>query len=199
MGDITPLQYYIIFFALVALVVIFCIAMYYAPSSTSSTASTCYTQIRNVTTLTMTTGSYIINKTGVGHNHVFVHGPNSKRNSRGEVYVNFSASDFNVGDSFSITNSNPSTKVYLNPHGFSNVDTNGASTKYVLMPTGINTALIFITVGSTTSERNVNMVFTALNTMEIDRIIDECDECDEEIVSKSVCGASASSAQSNSV
>ena len=70
----------------------------------------------------------------------------------------------NIGDAFTITNKGKGIKLYLNPQGFSNLNTSGMSTELQLDSFEINTGLVLITAGTNIHEKNVNIVLTAIKT-----------------------------------
>jgi hypothetical protein len=80
------------------------------------------------------------------------------------VYVKFPATDYNIGDAFSITNRGRNIMLNLNPQGFSNLNTSGLCNDYVLKPGGDNTALVLITRGSNIREKNINILFSTSKT-----------------------------------
>jgi hypothetical protein len=77
------------------------------------------------------------------------------------VIIRFAARNFNIGDTFSITNQSHNIRLLLNPIGFSNINTSGISKAYVLESQGISTALIMITAGATPRDKNINIMFSA--------------------------------------
>ena len=93
-------------------------------------------------------------------NHVF-DGYNNKSNIVNIVNVKMSARDYFVGDVFSVTNIGHNIRLHLNPLGFSNINTTGFESSHVLEPKGTNTVLILITVGTTTNDKNINMLFSS--------------------------------------
>lgn len=100
-------------------------------------------------------GNYQLYPTN-GMNYLFDGDGGSASN---DVYVNIDASNVNIGDIFSIFNNGTNIQLRLNPSNFSNINVSN-SKNYTLNTSGINTALIFITAGSSTSSKNFNIMYS---------------------------------------
>lgn len=75
-----------------------------------------------------------------------------------KIHVRFSARNFEIGDAFTITNNTKGIDVYINPHCFSNYSTSSSS-EDLLLRKG-QSALVIVTIGNSTIDRNVNIVIT---------------------------------------
>ena len=90
-------------------------------------------------------------------NFVF-NGYNSKSRIN-TVNIEFLSKKCNIGDAFSITNKSHNIRLMLNPQGFANINTTGSNNNYILESSGTNTALILITAGSNTHDKNAHIIF----------------------------------------
>lgn len=84
-------------------------------------------------------------------------------NAKNDIYVNIDTTNTTIGDIFSIFNNGHNIQLRLNPTNFSNINTDGTSKSYTLNTPalgGPNTALIFITAGSSTSTKNFNILYS---------------------------------------
>lgn len=95
---------------------------------------------------------------GNGINHVF-DGYN-REDEDANIYINISSKDYKIGDVLSITNTGHKINLIIVPLDFSNYHLNCTNSNFILDPNICNTALIFITRGSTFREKNINLLLT---------------------------------------
>lgn len=95
----------------------------------------------------------------------YVYDANNMNTRTSNIYIRFNAQNFKIGDIFSITNKGNNIKLNLNPQGFSNLNTSGNSTAYVLDTFGVNTALILITAGASKNSKNINIIYSTMQPL----------------------------------
>lgn len=125
------------------------------PQGIQGTPGTNGVVVNGVSATTFNDGDYQL-KPSNGVTYLFDGDGGSSSN---DIYVNIDASDVQIGDIFSIFNKGSNIQLRLNPSNFQNIDVSN-SKNYTLNTSGINTALIFITSGSSTSNKNFNIMYS---------------------------------------
>lgn len=122
------------------------------------------TQVSNsISTQIGSMGDDTYNFMGQNNSNINFIGYNAKHDIN-TVHVIIDARNCNIGDTYSLTNNSHNININLNPQGFSNLNTSGISDNYVLSPRDINTALLFITVGASNVEKNINILYSSIKT-----------------------------------
>ena len=114
--------------------------------------------VNGVTSIGQNDGNYTLSPQN-GMNYVFTGDGGSASN---DVFVGIDSTRVNIGDVFGIFNNGTNIQLRLTPTNFSNVNASPNSKSYTLNTAAspINTALIFITAGATTSTKNFNILYS---------------------------------------